>query len=256
LKNKFTILGCGSSLGSPWINNHWGALNKKNKKNIRSRCCAHIQYKDLSILIDTSPDIKSQFLKNNINNVDAIIYTHEHADQTSGIFEMRPFFWKNKKKIPVYGSKRTIESLKDKYTFCFKPRHGYKPIMKTYVVKDNFNIFKKNNKININAFDVKHGMIMASGFLFCGIAYISDCNNIPNRSYKYLNNLDYLIIDCLRIKKHPSHFNLEDAMSLIKKTKPKKTILTNLHVDFDYAKLKKKLPGNIMPAYDGMSIFF
>ena len=78
MKNKFTILGCGSSLGSPWINNHWGALNKKNKKNIRSRCCAHIQYKDLSILIDTSPDIKSQFLKNNINNVDAIIYTHEH----------------------------------------------------------------------------------------------------------------------------------------------------------------------------------
>ena len=112
--NKFTILGCGSSLGAPWITNYWGKLNKNNKKNIRTRCCAHIQYGELSILIDTSPDIKSQFLKNKIKSPDAIIYTHEHADQTSGIFEMRPFFWKNKKKIPVYGSPRTISELKEK----------------------------------------------------------------------------------------------------------------------------------------------
>ena len=110
MKNKFTILGCGSSLGSPWITNYRGDL-KKNPKNIRTRCCAHIQYKDLSILIDTSPDIKNQFLDNKIRSLDAIIYTHEHADQTSGIFEMRPFFWKNKNKIPVYGSKRTVTAL-------------------------------------------------------------------------------------------------------------------------------------------------
>ena len=93
---KFTILGCGSSLGSPWITNYRGSL-KKDPKNIRSRCCAHIQYGNLSILVDTSPDIKNQILKNKIKNLDAIIYTHEHADQTSGIFEMRPFYWKNKK---------------------------------------------------------------------------------------------------------------------------------------------------------------
>jgi len=99
LKNKFTILGSGSSLGSPWITNFNGALSN-NPKNKRTRCCAHIQYKNLSILIDTSPDIKTQFLKNKIKSLDAIIYTHEHSDQTSGIFEMRPFFWKNKKKYP------------------------------------------------------------------------------------------------------------------------------------------------------------
>ena len=100
MKNKFTILGCGSSLGSPWITNYNGKL-RNNPKNIRSRCCAHIQKGNLSILIDTSPDIKYQFLDNKINKLDSIIYTHEHADQTSGIFEMRPFFWKNKSKIPV-----------------------------------------------------------------------------------------------------------------------------------------------------------
>ena len=139
--NKFTILGCGSSLGSPWITNYSARLKKKSK-NIRTRCCAHIQKGNLSVLIDTSPDIKSQFLNNKIRSLDAIIYTHEHADQTSGIFEMRPFFWKNKKKIPVYASSRTIKELKDKYTFCFSQRHGYKPIMKANIIKKSFFIKK------------------------------------------------------------------------------------------------------------------
>ena len=117
MRGKFTILGCGSSLGSPWITNFNGKLSK-NKKNIRTRCCAHIQKNNLSVLIDTSPDIKYQFLKNKIKSLDAVVYTHEHSDQTSGIFEMRPFFWRNKKRIPVYGSARTINQLKRKYTFC------------------------------------------------------------------------------------------------------------------------------------------
>ena len=122
--NRFTILGCGSSLGSPWITNYSARLKKKSK-NIRTRCCAHIQKGNLSVLIDTSPDIKFQFLSNKIRSLDAIIYTHEHADQTSGIFEMRPFFWKNKKKIPVYASKKTIKELKDKYTFCFSEKQTH-----------------------------------------------------------------------------------------------------------------------------------
>lgn len=255
MKNKFTILGCGSSLGAPWITNYNGNL-KKNSKNIRSRCCAHIQKGNLSVLIDTSPDIKYQFIKNKINSLDAIMYTHEHADQTSGIFEMRPFFWKNKKKIPIYASTRTLKELKEKYTFCFSPRHGYKPIMKTYSIKNNFSIKKKNNILNIEEFDVTHGMIKATGFIFDKIAYLSDCNKISKKSIKKMENLNYLIIDCLRRDKHPSHFNYSDALDLIKKIKPKKSILTNLHVDLDYFELKKKLPKNIIPAYDGLSFNF
>ena len=108
MKKKFTILGCGSSLGAPWITSFNGNL-RRNKKNLRTRCCAHIQKGNLSVLIDTSPDIKNQFLLNKITSLDAIVYTHEHSDQTSGIFEMRPFYWKNKEKIPVYGSLRTIK---------------------------------------------------------------------------------------------------------------------------------------------------
>jgi phosphoribosyl 1,2-cyclic phosphate phosphodiesterase len=255
LKNIFTILGCGSSLGAPWITNFNGNL-KKNKKNVRTRCCAHIKKGDLSVLIDTSPDIKYQFLMNKINSLDAIIYTHEHADQTSGIFEMRPFFWKNKKKIPVYGSSRTISELKKKYTFCFSQRHGYKPIMKANTIKNKFIIQKTNTNLNIDSFDVTHGVIKATGFVFDKIAYISDCNQISNKALKKLKNLNFLIIDCLRLNKHPSHFNYDDALKLINKIKPKKSILTNLHVDLDYFKLKKKLPKNIIPAYDGLRFNF
>ncbi len=253
--NKFTILGCGSSLGSPWITNYSAKL-KKNSKNIRTRCCAHIQKGNLSVLIDTSPDIKSQFLNNKIRSLDAIIYTHEHADQTSGIFEMRPFFWKNKKKIPIYASNRTIKELKDKYTFCFSQKHGYKPIMKANTIKKKFLIKKDNTQLFVDAFEVEHGMIKSTGYRFDDIAYISDCNKVNNSVSKKLLNLKYLIIDCLRKEKHPSHFNFDDALSFIKLVKPQKAILTNLHVDMDYFDLKRKLPKNIIPAFDGLNFNF
>ncbi len=255
MKSKFTILGCGSSLGSPWITNYNGKL-KRSPKNVRTRCCAHIQKGNLSVCIDTSPDIKYQFLKNKIKNLDSIIYTHEQADQTSGIFEMRPFFWKNKSKIPVYGNLRTIKALKKSYRFCFIKEQGYKPIMKANVVRKNFSIQKNKTKINIKPFQVTHGLITSTGYVIDKIAYISDCNGISLRNLKYLKKLKYLVIDCLKIDKHPSHFNLDEALNLISITKPKKAILTNLHTDLDYFELKKKLPKNIIPAYDGLSFSF
>jgi len=256
LKNKFTILGCGSSLGSPWINNYWGNCNKKNSKNIRTRCCAHFQYKDISVLIDTSPDIKEQFKKNNLKNVDAVLYTHEHADQTSGIFELRPFFWSNKKRIDIYGSKKTIRELKSKYDYCFKPKQGYMPIAKEHIIKNNFFLKKGSNKIKINSFEVQHGLIKATAYVVDKIAYLSDCSHIPNNSKKHLKNLKFLIIDCLKYSAHPGHFNFETAVSISKELKPKKTILTNLHVELDYNELQKKLPSNIVPAFDGINFNF
>ena len=256
MRNKFTILGCGSSLGSPWITNFWGDCNKKNKKNIRTRCSAHFQFKNMSVLIDTSPDLKDQFRQNNLKNIDAVLYTHEHADQTSGIFELRPFFWLNKKKIDIYGSKKTIRELKNKYDFCFKPKQGYVPIAKAHIIKNNFFLKKTNNRIEVNSFEVQHGQIKATAYIINKIGYLSDCSHIPNKSKKLLKNLNFLIIDCLRYKSHPGHFNFETAVSLSKELKAKKTILTNLHVALDYNKLKKKLPSNIIPAFDGMNFNF
>jgi len=128
--------------------------------------------------------------------------------------------------------------------------------MKANAVKNKFIINKGNINLKIESFDVTHGMINATGFVFDKVAYISDCNKIPNKSLKKLKNLDFLIIDCLRKEKHPSHFNYDDALKLIKNINPKKSILTNLHVDLDYYKLKKELPNNIVPAYDGFSFNF
>ena len=256
MKNKFTILGCGSSLGSPWITNYWGYCDKKNKKNLRTRCCAHFQYKNISVLIDTSPDLKTQFQQNKINNVDAVLYTHEHADQTSGIFELRPFFWKNKKKIEIYASNKTIQELKKKYDFCFKSKQGYVPIAKANIVKQCFNLKKKNNKIKISTFEVQHGLIKANGYILNKTAYLSDCSYVPLQSKIGLYGLDTLVVDCFRYIKFKAHFNFDEAIALAQELKPKKTILTNLHVDMDYQTLKKKLPSNIVPAFDGMSFNF
>ena len=251
---KITILGCGSSLGSPWITDYWGKLNKKNKLNLRTRCSAHIQKGNLSILIDTSPDIKKQVLDNKIKNIDYVLYTHEHADQTSGIFELRPFFWKNKKPINIYANKKCLKLIKEKYDYCFYGGGGYIPIIKSNLLKKRFVLKKKNNQIKFKSFLINHGHIKASAFVFDSVAYLSDCNGINKRDYKDLSNLKYLIIDCLKINPHPSHFNLDQAIKVSNLLKPKKTILTNLHTDLDYNFLIKNLPKHIRPAYDGLSL--
>ena len=253
---KIVILGCGSSLGSPWITNYWGKCNKKNPKNIRTRCSIFIQNKNLSVMIDTSPDIKKQILDNKIKDIDYVLYTHEHADQTNGIFELRPFFWKRKKRINIYADKRTLKILMDKHDYCFFGGQGYIPILKGNLIKKNFTLSKKKNKINFTSFSVSHGWIKSTAYVFNNIAYISDCNGIETKDFKKLMNLKCLIIDCLKINNHPSHFNLNQAIYLSKIIKAKKTILTNLHTDLDYEFLKKNLPKNIIPAYDGMKLNF
>ena len=143
-----------------------------------------------------------------------------------------------------------------KYDYCFKFKGGYTPIASSHIVNQNFVIKKGNNSVKINSFEVQHGLIKATAYIVNKIAYLSDCNYISSKSKKNLFNLEYLIVDCLRYKFHPSHFNFEAVINLVKEIKPKKTILTNLHVELDYNKLKKKLPPNIMPAFDGMNFSF
>tara|TARA_Y100000590_G_scaffold350071_1_gene401807 strand:- start:247 stop:1011 length:765 start_codon:yes stop_codon:yes gene_type:complete len=249
---KFIILGCGSSVGVPWITGNWGNCNKKNKFNLRSRCSAYLKKGNLSILIDTSPDIKKQLLDNNIKKIDYVLYTHEHADQTSGIFELRPFFWKNKKKINIFANKETLKKLKNNHDYCFYGGQGYIPILRGNLTKKKFSLRNKNDKVSIKSFYVNHGMIKSTAYIIDKLAYISDTNGIFKKDLNKLKGLEYLIIDCLKINSHPSHFNLEQAIKLSKKINAKKTILTNLHSDLDYNFLKNSLPKKIIPAYDGM----
>jgi phosphoribosyl 1,2-cyclic phosphate phosphodiesterase len=257
-KTEITLLGCGSSLGVPRIDGYWGKVDKKNKKNHRMRCSLFIKYKDLNIIIDTSPDMKNQLLNNKINKIDFVVYTHDHADQTHGINELRPFFWINKKKIPIYADKRTSNYLLNSFEYLFvkKSKH-YKPILEINIIKSHFILKKKNNSIKLETIKVKHGDIDCNGYLFNKIAYISDCSSISNESLKRLMNLKLLIIDCLKFKRHATHLNFKTCLSYIKMLNPKKTILTNLHSDIDYSSLKKKLSKiskNIIPGYDGLRV--
>ena len=253
MKSQLIILGCGSSVGVPRIDGFWGNCKKNQKKNIRTRCSAIIIKGSNSILIDTSPDIKSQILSNKIKNINSILFTHEHADQTNGLFEIRPFFWKTKKKIEIYANKFTLNSLIKRQTYLFKGVNDYPALINGNIVKKKFSLGIGSEKVNFKTTSVTHGKTKSTVYIFEKTAYIIDSDDLSIINNKELKNLNYLIIDCLKYKRHPSHFNLQESMFIHYNLKPKKTILTNLHSDLDYNKLKKILPKNILPAYDGMS---
>ena len=254
MKTKLIILGSGNSLGVPRIDGNWGKCESKNKKNFRTRCSAIILRGSNSILIDTSPDIKKQFVDNKIKNISSVIYTHEHADQTNGIFELRPFYWKNKKKIDIYGNKKTINLLKKRFDFCFKKTRFYPPIIKANIINGKFALGKFDERVDFNFVKVRHGNVKSMAYIFENTAYISDCNDLSIIKNNKLKNLKYLIIDCLKIKNNFAHFNLKESIYVHNQLKPKKTILTNLHADLDYNFLLKRLPKNVYPAYDGLKL--
>ena len=252
---KFTILGCGSSLGIPRIDGYYGSCDPKNNKNIRTRCSALIRSKNLNILIDTSPDLKSQLLKNRVKNIDTVFYTHSHADQTHGINELRVFSLKNRKKIPIYADLITKKNLTNTFGYCFKDYKNYPSILDAKILKKKHLLKDSKTQIIIKSLKVHHGSIKSICYIInYKCAYAPDVNYIDSKDLKYLKNLKYFIVDCLRYNFHPTHFNLDDVLKLIRKLKPKKAILTNLSNEIDYNEIKKKLPENIIPAHDGLTV--
>jgi len=247
---RFTILGCGSSMGVPKANGDWGECNPKEKKNYRTRCSALVTTKNKNILIDTSPDLREQMIKNNIKKINTVLYSHAHADQTHGINDLRVFYMQNKKKISIYADHSTSKYLKNNFSYCFKNTSSYPSIL-------NLKLIKKKIIIDGALFDsieVRHGKINSQCYIInkkC--AYASDVDLIYDKDIKHFFKIDNLVIDCLRFKHHPAHYNLDDILKLIKDLKPKKTILTNLHSDLDYNNLLKYLPKSVIPAFDGMN---
>ena len=254
MKSKLIILGCGSSIGVPRIDGLWGSCKRSEKRNIRTRCSALIIKGSNTILIDVSPDIKYQLLSNKIKNISSVLFTHEHADQTNGLFELRPFYWKTGKKINAYGDLKVMKLIKNRQDYLFKNSKSYPAIIKSNTIKSRFSLGKNAEKIFFKSIKALHGNTYSSIYVFEKTAYVSDCNDLSIIKMNELRNLKYLIIDCLKIKKHPSHFNLDESLYIHQKLKPKKTILTNLHYDLDYNFLLKNLPKNVVPAYDGLKI--
>ena len=178
-----------------------------------------------------------------------------HADQTHGINELRVFYLKNRKKINIYADKFTSDYLKKNFQYCFKNTFGYPATLKINKLNKFHKIKIHNYILNIESFSVKHGNINSTLYkINNSCAYASDVSEIFKKDLKKLKNLKYFIVDCLRYKYHPTHFNLDDVLKLIRKIKPKKSILTNLSNEIDYNEIKKKLPNNIIPAYDGLTV--
>ncbi len=253
---KFIILGCGSSMGVPRADGNFGNCDPSNKKNIRTRCSAALKTKNQTVLFDTSPDLRKQLIDNKIHDIDKVFYSHMHADQTHGINDLRVFYIRKKNTIPVYADIHTKKYLINTFRYCFvNNSKEYPAILKIFTIKNNLSIKDGKKIIKIKPVKVKHGNVDSICYIIDQkLAYISDVSEIKRKDFKYFKNLKFLVIDCLWIKYHPSHLNLEKCLNLIKEFKPKKAILTNLHSDLDYDQLKKRLPKNILPAYDGLEI--
>ena len=253
---KFTILGCGSSMGVPRPDGFFGNCDPNNKKNYRTRCSALISTTDENILIDTSPDLRQQLLRHKIKKINKVLFSHMHGDQTHGINDLRSFYLNSRKQVNVYADKYTSRYLKNTFSYIFKSSSKeYPATLKLNKLPKN--LFTKNNnkKINIRSVMVEHGKVKSNCFIVDKkLAYISDVSKIYTKDIKYFKKLKCLIIDCLWYNPHPSHFNLETALAVIKKFNPKRGILTNLSPVLDYKILKKMLPKNVIPAHDGLTI--
>ena len=243
-------------MGVPRPDGFFGNCDPNNKKNYRTRCSALIQTSDENILIDTSPDLRQQLLRHKIKKINKVLFSHMHGDQTHGINDLRSFYINSRKQINVYADKFTSQYLENTFGYIFKSySKEYPATLKLNKLTSNILAINNNKKIKIKSIMVEHGKVKSNCFIVDQkLAYISDVSKIHNKDFKSFKNIKYLIIDCLWYNFHPSHFNLETSLSVIKKFNPKNAILTNLSPILDYKVLKKILPKNVIPAHDGLTI--
>lgn len=260
----FTLLGTGSSGGVPRVGGDWGACDPTEPKNRRLRCSALVQSFDAhgastNVLIDTSPDLREQLLAEQIGHLDAILYTHDHADQSHGIDDVRPICIRQRKPIPTYLSAETRGTLTERFSYCFEGKGGYPSILDLQdelVPLELVKISGAGGDIEFLPLDMEHGRIRCLGFRIGNLAYCNDVNGLPEETLEALKGSDTLIIDALRYAPHPSHANLDQALEWIADISPRLAVLTNMHVDMDYQTLCKELPTGVIPGHDGLRLDF
>jgi phosphoribosyl 1,2-cyclic phosphate phosphodiesterase len=257
-----TILGCGSSAGVPRPALGWGRCDPNNPKNRRRRCSLLVERVSnpgtTRVLIDTSPDLREQLIDAKVDHIDAVFLTHEHADQTHGIDDLRSVVLHQRRRIPTYFNLSTAKDIMARFSYCFISPKGsdYPPILDRMAIEANerCKIEGKGGDVTLSAFLLQHGHIPTLGYRIGNAAYSPDVSDIPHESWPLLENLDLWILDGLRYAPHPSHFSVDDALSWIERFKPRRAIITNMHSDLDYEVLRHKLPENVVPAYDGMRL--
>jgi phosphoribosyl 1,2-cyclic phosphate phosphodiesterase len=246
----------------PRIGNIWGACDPENPRNRRRRCSALVEVCDgkdatTRVLIDTSPDLREQMIFAGIRSLDGVLFTHEHADHTHGIDELRAFSLLMRKRVPIWANDRTGTMLLGRFGYCFytPPGSDYPPILSMHRLSPDVPVTIEGAGGSITALpiEVEHGTIRALGFRIGDLAYLPDVKTIPDDAIAPLSGLETLIIDALRPTKHTSHLSLPETLEWIERLKPARAILTNMHVDMDYESLRKSLPQGVEPAYDGMT---
>lgn len=257
---KVTILGCGTSGGVPRIGNEWGACDPNNPKNRRRRCALLVEREGADgttrVLVDTPPDLREQLIDAGVGLLDGVLYTHEHADHCHGIDDLRIVAYNGRRRVDVYFDAATGKLLRERFAYCFEtpPGSEYPAVLNGHEITagETVRIEGPGGVIEALPFSQQHGTIQTLGFRFGGIAYSPDVSDIPERSVPLLQTLDVWILDALRYTGHPSHLSVEQALSWIECIKPKRAVLTHMHVDLDYAALAAQLPDGVEPAYDGM----
>jgi len=258
-----TILGCGSSGGVPRPGSGWGACDPSDPRNRRRRCSVLVDRTGpqgkTRVLVDTSPDLREQLLGADIRHLDGVLFTHDHADHSHGIDDLRALVLHMRRKIAVHADERTSNTLTARFGYIFEtpPGSGYPPILDLHHLRAgrSVTIDGPGGAIEALPFAVEHGRgYEALGFRFGDLAYLPDVSLLPSEAKAAMADLDVLILDCLRETPHPSHFSLAESLATIAELKPRRAILTNLHNDLDFAKLSSRLPSNIEAAFDGMVV--
>jgi len=251
---KITILGSGSSGGVPLIGNKWGACDPNNPRNRRTCPSILVEEGDVSLLVDTSPDMREQLLACNLQTLTAVLYTHAHADHCHGIDGLRSVNWLTRKPIPIYGDEETIHELKTSFEYIF----GHPPIEENfYIPSVQPNIINgplQFGKIKVTTYRQWHGTTHSLGYRFNDFAYSTDVNKLDEASFAALKGIKVWVVDGIRERPHPSHAHIEQTLQWIKRIKPERAYLTHMDQSVDYAALAAKLPKGVWPAYDGLVI--
>jgi len=257
---RYTILGCGSSGGVPRLGGQWGACDPTNPKNRRRRCSLLIEQDGpdgtTTVLIDTSPDMREQLLDAGVARLDGVVYTHAHADHVHGLDDLRMIVFNMRARLQVYADAATEADLRRRFSYAFEQPDGspYPPILEMNALAGPIAIDGPGGEITLTPFDVAHGSISSKGIRTGDVAYLPDVSEIPEESWPTLDGLHTWIVDALRITPHPSHAHLEKTLGWIERAAPEQAIITNMHVDLDYAATDAATPKHVIPAHDGLIV--